>query len=153
MEVDEMAEQAEVRRETVLPMPVEDAWSVVTEPEHLSEWLATEAEVDLRPGGDVVFRFDGGGERRGVVETVEEPERVSFRWQATDDGDDDPLRSLSTRVEITLDPVPDGTRLTIVESGFEAVPVLNAIGLQVVSQWAWESRLDACATAASMVLR
>ena len=147
-----MAEQAEVRRETVLPVPQEEAWSVVTEPEHLCEWLATEVEIDLRPGGDVVFRWEDGGERRGVVESVEELERVAFRWQASDDSDD-PLRSLPTRVEICLDPVPEGTRLTVVESGFAAAPVASAVGLQLVSQWAWESRLDACASAATLSLR
>jgi uncharacterized protein YndB with AHSA1/START domain len=47
-----------------------------------------------------------------VIEAVEPPQRFAFRWQA-DQGD-----AAMTRVEFTLEPHAEGTRLFVVESGF-----------------------------------
>ena len=42
----------EIEREIVLPVPPEEAWEALTEPERLEEWFANEVELDARPGGD-----------------------------------------------------------------------------------------------------
>ena len=103
-----------VEREVLLPVPVEEAWDAVTEPEELEEWLADEVELDLEEGGAARFRWDDGTERTGTVELVAEPVRLAFRW---DDGGE---RGESF-VELTLIPVDEGTRLRVVESGPMAV--------------------------------
>jgi uncharacterized protein YndB with AHSA1/START domain len=53
-----------------------------------------------------------------------EPDRYfSFRWIPYGiDADIDPHSEPTTLVEFHLEPVPQGTLLTIVESGFEQVP-------------------------------
>src|SRR4051812_27267894 len=113
------AEVDDVRREVLLPLEPEEAWPVVSEPEHLEAWLGDDVELDLRPGGEVVVRWEGGAERRGTVESVEDRERLAFRWHAVTPGDPDDR--VVTRVEIGLEAVPGGTRLTVVESGLSAV--------------------------------
>jgi uncharacterized protein YndB with AHSA1/START domain len=75
--------------------------------------------VDLRPGGEVVFTWDwptGSRTSRGVIEVVEPTSRFVFRWQA------DPGEPPTTRVEFTLEPHREGTRLLVVESGFASLP-------------------------------
>ena len=74
----------EIEREIVLPVPREEAWEALTEPEQLEEWFANDVELDPRPGGEGVFDWDDGEVRRAVVETVEEEERLVLRWD--DDG-------------------------------------------------------------------
>ena len=64
-------------------------------PSSSSEWLGEDAEVDLRPGGDLTIRVDDG-ERSGFVEEVDEPRRLVFWWSADDEE--------SSRVEIELEP-------------------------------------------------
>ncbi|MBS1864253.1 MAG: SRPBCC domain-containing protein [Actinobacteria bacterium] len=49
-----------IEREVRIEAPVETVWSIVTEPEQIARWFASSAEVDLRPGGDLLFKFDSG---------------------------------------------------------------------------------------------
>jgi uncharacterized protein YndB with AHSA1/START domain len=105
-----------IEREVILPVPPARVWAALTQPDQLGAWFGTHASIDLRPGGEVVFTWDGStgprGSSRGVIETVEPPQRFAFRWQASPD--DAPM----TRVEFTLEPHAEGTRLFVVESGF-----------------------------------
>ena len=94
----------EVRREIVLPAGRDEVWAALTDPARLEEWFANEVELDPRPGGEGVFRWSNGEERRAVVEAVEPEERLEL---ALDD---------ESSVAFTLDDEAEGTRLTVVES-------------------------------------
>src|SRR5947209_13644680 len=61
-----------IEREIELPATVQDVWQAVTDADALSEWLADEVSLDLRPGGEA--RFVSGDEiRRGWVEEIAPP--------------------------------------------------------------------------------
>ena len=94
----------EVRRVVVLPVDREEVWSALTDPKRLAEWFANDVELDARPGGAGVFRWNNGEERRAVVERIEPEERLELALE--DDA----------TVAFTLEDDPDGTRLTVVES-------------------------------------
>src|SRR5712691_2078949 len=119
-----------ITREIVLPLTVDDAWSAITSEQQLESWFADEVELDRRPGGEAVFRWEDGCERGALVEEVDEPRRFAFRWSTTEP-DDRAAREggAGTRVEFTLDEVVDGTRVIVVESGFEpvAAPRMQAL--------------------------
>src|SRR5262249_11014771 len=57
----------EVTRELVFPVPAEEVWEALTDPEQLEEWFANDVELDPREGGEGVFRWENGEERRGGV--------------------------------------------------------------------------------------
>lgn len=109
-----------IEREVILPVPPARVWAALTQADQLGAWFGTQASIDLRPGGDVVFTWDGStgprGSSRGVIETIEPMQRFAFRWQA-EHGD-----PRMTRVEFTLEPHAEGTRLFVVESGFASLP-------------------------------
>jgi uncharacterized protein YndB with AHSA1/START domain len=138
-----------VTREIVLPLEREEAWRVVTEPDHLREWLADDVEIDLVEGGLIDVGWDGGGRRLGTVETVEELERLVFRWHPEDPGPD----HIETTVEIGLDDDVEGTRVTVVETGFEALEPTSLAGCTAVSTWIWDVRLGACGELPLMLAR
>jgi uncharacterized protein YndB with AHSA1/START domain len=109
---------ASVTREVVLPASPEEVWPALTEADRLEEWFAPDVEIDARPGGGAVFRWEDA-ERHAVIEEVEAPHRLSFRWA---DGDE------HSRVELTLDEIAEGTRLRVVETALaETLP--DAIGV------------------------
>lgn len=112
-----------VERSVLLPAPPERVWEALTDETALTEWLAPEVELDAREGGELVCRYEDGEERRGEIELVEEAERLSFRWWREDCG--------PSRVELTLDAVAEGTRLTVVESGL--LPVASPL---LAASWA-----------------
>jgi uncharacterized protein YndB with AHSA1/START domain len=93
-----------IRREIVLPAPREEVWEALTNPDELAEWFANGVELELRPGGDAVFRWANGEERRATVTEVEEGERLAFEWD--DDGE----------VAFTLADDDAGTLLTVEET-------------------------------------
>ena len=112
-----------VERETVIDAPVERVWQLITEAEHVGRWFGDAgAEIDLRPGGEMVIRWTDHGTTRGRVVAVEPQARFSYRWAPfKDPGGDEPLEGNSTLVEFTLQPEGDGTRLRVVESGFASL--------------------------------
>lgn len=89
--------------QTVVPASPEETWEALTDPDHLGEWFAEDAEVELRPGGDLQI-----GDRSGFVEEVAEGERFVFWWAA--EGEE------SSRVEIELEPAVGGTRVRVIET-------------------------------------
>jgi uncharacterized protein YndB with AHSA1/START domain len=117
-----------VERSIFLPAPPEEVWEAITDECLLSAWLAPEVELDPREGGELVCRYEDGEERRGEVELAEEAERLSFRWWREDSG--------PSRVELVLDAVAEGTRLTVTESGLAPVasPLLAATWSQPLAR-------------------
>ncbi len=110
-----------VERAIVLEAPAEEVWDALTDESLLAKWLADEVELDAREGGEIVCRYEDGEERRGEVELVDEAERLAFRWWREGAG--------PSRVELALDAVAGGTRLTVVETRLDpAAPALMAAG-------------------------
>ena len=106
-----------VRREVVLPVGRDRAWELVTE---LEGWLADEADLELEPGAEGSVAFADGTRRHAAVEEVDPGRRLVLCWW-THDSD----RAL---VELTLDDVAEGTRLTVVEL---PVQTLRAVGTAI----------------------
>lgn len=102
----------------VIPASRTDVWEAVTEPDRLSEWFGADVvEMDLRPGGRIVFRNPDGTVRRALIEAVEPPARIAFRWLPVEQRPDGSLEQIPhTSVEMLLDETPDGTQVTVVET-------------------------------------
>jgi uncharacterized protein YndB with AHSA1/START domain len=99
-----------VTRSILIPAGPDDVWDALVDPSRLEEWFADEVETDeLVPDGEVVFRWDDGSERVGVVEEVDAPRRLVFRW-AEGGGEE-------SEVAFELAEEEAGTRVTVVESG------------------------------------
>jgi uncharacterized protein YndB with AHSA1/START domain len=94
----------QVEREILVPETPEEVWEALTEPERLEEWFAPEVELDAREGGEGVFRWGDGDERRVVVRELQEEERLVLDW---DEGGS---------VAIELRPAEAGTLVRVVES-------------------------------------
>jgi uncharacterized protein YndB with AHSA1/START domain len=97
----------EIERDIVLEATPEEVWEALTDPERLEEWFATEVELDAREGGEGVFRWGDGDERRAVVRELEPEERLVLDWD--DEG----------QVVLELEEVDGGTRLHVVETSPE----------------------------------
>jgi uncharacterized protein YndB with AHSA1/START domain len=113
----------QIERETIIAAPVERVWALLTESEHIGRWFGDAgAEIDLRPGGEMVMHWAEHGTSRARVEAVEPHRRFAYRWAPfRDPGGADPVEGNSTLVEFTLSPEGGATRLRVVESGFAAL--------------------------------
>src|SRR5260370_24469890 len=108
-----------IEKEVVIEAPLEVVWRVVTDPEQIRQWFADEAEVKLRVGGSGRLRSKSGDSYELQVEALQPPRRFPFRWLQPEGA---PARAdNSMLVEFTLEPEAGGTRLRVVESGFDTV--------------------------------
>ena len=107
-----------VRRETLLPVEREAAWSALRDAEGLAQWLADEVELEVRVGAQGRMRWRTGEERLVTVEEVQECRRISLCW--CEPGGEPSI------VELTLDDVPGGTRLVVIELPAVALRTLAA---------------------------
>jgi uncharacterized protein YndB with AHSA1/START domain len=116
-----------VERSVVVAASAERVWEALTDSSLLAEWLADEVELEPWEGGEVVCRYADGEERRGEVSLVEKAERLAFEWRREGEA--------RSRVDLTVDAVAGGTRVTVIESGDwpAAGPTLVAHG--------WSARL------------
>jgi uncharacterized protein YndB with AHSA1/START domain len=112
-----------IERETTIEAPVERVWELLTQADHVGRWFGDAgAEIDLRPGGEMVMHWRDHGSTRARIETVEPHTRFAYRWAPyKDPGGDAPVDGNSTRVEFTLTPDGGGTRLRVVETGFASL--------------------------------
>jgi uncharacterized protein YndB with AHSA1/START domain len=127
-----------VEVETLLDADPDEVWEALTDEELLAQWLADDAELEPVEGGDAVFRYDDGEERRGTVLRVEEERSLTFTWARPDEPE--------TYVELRLEPAIGGTRLVVVETASPFGPVALAS-----ASAAWATRLRALRWATSLV--
>jgi len=108
---------SEVERETVLPVPAEEIWESLADPDRLTEWFGADVEGAVEPGETLTLTFPDGSERRAVVEIVDAPQRLVFRYlpfELTPDGRS--RRRESSRVAINLEPFGPQTVIRITET-------------------------------------
>ncbi|PZN33227.1 MAG: vanillate O-demethylase oxidoreductase VanB [Proteobacteria bacterium] len=114
-------------KQVELQAPVSRVWRALTDHEEFGQWFRVKLDGPFKPGalstGQVTYPGYEHYPWRAVVERME-PERLfSFRWNDFDEKSGlDISEQPSTLVEFRLEPTDTGTRLTIIESGFESLP-------------------------------
>ncbi|MBX3311265.1 MAG: SRPBCC family protein [Cryobacterium sp.] len=109
-----------VRRTITIAASPAKVWAAISEPEHLSKWFPQAAEFDTVAAGSVgTFTFEGHGTFPVEVEEFDAPNSIAYRWGGPDDDPSKPLDpGRSTVFRFTIEAIDGGTRLTVVESGF-----------------------------------
>ena len=144
---------AAVQRAVVLPVDRARAWAAITDADELARWLADEVELEPRAGGAARFRWADGATRVGVVDEVEEQRRLVLRWRDAD-GDDgtagagdraaaDGPRDGESLVELTLDDVAGGTRVSVLEVRLDALRRGDVPLAPAAAPAPWEPRMAA----------
>ncbi|WP_306896574.1 SRPBCC family protein [Agromyces albus] len=111
-----------VRRTIRIAAPIEKVWTAVTEPAHISKWFGQTVLNGTGAGALGTITFPDYGSVPLRVEAVDAPRMVSYRWGNDDAADQRPDgidEEHSTVFTFTLESVPDGTQLTVVETGFD----------------------------------
>jgi uncharacterized protein YndB with AHSA1/START domain len=118
--------QIALEKQQVLRAPVPLVWKAISDSEQFGAWFKARFREPFIPGTSLVGEFTEPGfiGRKFVlrIEEVVEPRLLSFRWRPQEF--DRPMDdfSESTLVEFRLEADPEGTLLTIRESGFENIP-------------------------------
>jgi uncharacterized protein YndB with AHSA1/START domain len=120
--------------ETLVRAEAERVYDAFATAEGLDGWFTSGAGVDARPGGEIRFRWKDWGPSRitaedgGPVLEAERPRRFVFQWSP-----DDP--SYATTVELTFEPVAEGTVVRVRESGYRDTPSGRRKMLECAAGW------------------
>jgi uncharacterized protein YndB with AHSA1/START domain len=111
-----------------LKAPVDRVWRALSDPAEFGAWFRVKLEdTAFRPGDISRGRMTYPGYEHLVWEArivaVDRPSRFAFTWHPyAVDADTDYSDEPPTLVEFRLEPLGGGTRLTVTESGFDALP-------------------------------
>jgi uncharacterized protein YndB with AHSA1/START domain len=117
-----------IEKTIIVRAPRSGVWRVLADSRAFGTWLGAALEGPFAPGAIVRGRITYPGYEHLVmevrVERMEAERLFSFRWHphAVEAGRDYSAEPM-TLVEFTLEEVPEGTKLTVVESGFDQVPL------------------------------
>jgi uncharacterized protein YndB with AHSA1/START domain len=157
-----------IEKRVTLRAPVSRVWRAIADAKEFGRWFGFTLEGPFVAGQTIRGTFNGIVDEAAIAAyqksagvkpsklrlpagstvfcTVEriEPERYfSFRWIPYGiDADADPANEPTTLVELTLEAVAEGTRLTIVESGFDRVPAHRRARAFRMNEGGWAAQAE-----------
>lgn len=117
-----------IEKHILLRVPRPRAWRAIATAAEFGAWFGLKLDAEFVAGQDVPGRIvePPGFEHIPLslmVESVEPESRFAFRWHPyAIDPAHDYSGEPTTLVEFLLEDVPEGTRLTVIESGFDQIP-------------------------------
>jgi uncharacterized protein YndB with AHSA1/START domain len=134
-----------IEKTSVLRAPRFKVWRALTDPAQFSQWFGVVLKDPFVPGARVRGPVTSPGYEHLTMDiTIDrvEPERFfSWRWQPGGDPDIDPAEPM-TLVVFELEEVPEGTRLTVKESGFDRIPVARRGKAYRENDEGWTGQID-----------
>ena len=109
-----------IERSIVVKAAQEKVWRALTTPEAIAKWFEVFEFDRLEAGQPIHFRWEPHPsvdftETFGEIALVEPMSRFGYRWRIA------PTEPVTTLVMFELEAVPEGTRVTVTETGFEAL--------------------------------
>lgn len=138
-----------IERSIVIDAPRERVWRALSTAEEFGTWFGADLKGQLfAPGQRARGRMAGCGHEDtffdAIVERVEPQSVLSFRWHpyAVEPGVDYKTEQ-PTLVTFTLSDAPGGgTRLTVVESGFDRLPPHRRLEAFRMHSHGWDVQVD-----------
>jgi uncharacterized protein YndB with AHSA1/START domain len=116
-----------IEKSIELNAPIERVWRALTDHDEFGEWFRVKLEGPFTPGetarGHITYPGYEHVRWEAVIQRMDSPSLFSFTWHPyAVDPDVDYSDEPPTLVEFRLEPTEKGTRLIVVESGFDALP-------------------------------
>jgi uncharacterized protein YndB with AHSA1/START domain len=135
-----------IEKNIVLRAPRSRVWRAIASADEFGAWFGVKLEGAFAPGARVKGRITSPGYEHVIMDiTIEriDPERLfSYRWHphAVEPGVDYSGEP-TTLVEFHLDEVAGGTRLRVVESGFDRIPLARRAEAFRMNDQGWGEQL------------
>jgi uncharacterized protein YndB with AHSA1/START domain len=121
-----IAQTSRIDRSITIDAPPERVWRALVDAGELAAWFQVRIEGDIAPGTEIwmtsVLPGHAGQRFRVRVASMVPPRELVWQWHP---GEVDPAvdyaREPRTTVTFTLEPSGGGTRLTVSETGFDAI--------------------------------
>ena len=116
-----------IEKQIVLDAPRSRVWRALTDVRQFNQWFGVNLEQPFKAGekssGRITIRGYEHILMEAWVETIEPEYHFSFRWHpGSIEPNIDYSKEPTTLVVFTLEDDDEGTKLTVVETGFDALP-------------------------------
>jgi uncharacterized protein YndB with AHSA1/START domain len=134
-----------------LKAPISRVWRALTDHKEFGAWFRVALEGPFVPGAIVRGRITYPGcehmRWEATIKTMEPERRFAFTWHpyAIDPAVDYSAEK-PTLVEFTLEKIPTGTRLRLVESGFDKLPAKRRAEAFPMNDKGWGIQIENIAT-------
>jgi uncharacterized protein YndB with AHSA1/START domain len=133
-----------IEKTIVLRAPRSKVWRALTDSQRFGQWFQARIEGPFVAGqparGPMTYPGYEHLRFEAVIEQME-PERLfSWRWQPGGDSNPDPAEP-TRLVVFELEEVPEGTRLTVTETGFDRIPVARRAKAYRENDQGWTGQL------------
>jgi uncharacterized protein YndB with AHSA1/START domain len=135
-----------IQKTVVLRAPRSKVWRALTDSRQFSQWFGATLRDPFVPGARVQGPVSSPGYEHLTMDiTIDrvEPERLfSWRWHPGGDADIDPSEP-TTLVVFELEEVPEGTQLTVTETGFDRIPPSRRGKAYRENEEGWTGQMEA----------
>jgi uncharacterized protein YndB with AHSA1/START domain len=136
-----------ITKEITVKASAERVYGAITDPKQITTWFPDVVEGTLEVGQRPVFTFEGHGKSALYIEAAQPFEYFAYRWipGGTAAFVEDVQTVPNTLVEFRIEALSDGTKVTLKESGFAALPAEVAEKSLNENSGGWEymiSRLE-----------
>jgi uncharacterized protein YndB with AHSA1/START domain len=140
-----------IERKTVLRAPRSRVWNAISDSKEFGEWFGVKLDgpfvAGQRLAGSMTLRGHEGMSFELWVDRIEPESLFSFRWHPNAiDPKVDVSAEPMTLVVFALSEAPEGTHLTITESGFEGVPLARRAQAFSSNSEGWTIQIEAVKT-------
>lgn len=141
-----MSETDRIEKKIVLRSPRSRVWRALTDATEFGTWFRVKLETGFAVGkpatGSIMYPGYEHLKFTATVEKMDAERLFSFRWHpAAIDPKVDYSKEPTTLVEFRLDEVPEGTQLTVVESGFDRIPPERRAEAFRMNEGGWAEQL------------
>ncbi len=136
-----------IEKTVVLKVPRARVWRALTDKDEFGAWFGVRLEAPFAPGQRSRGQVTSHGYEHVAwditIERMEEGRLLSWRWHpyAVEPGVDYSGET-PTLVTFTLEDAPGGTRLTVVESGFDEVPLARRALAYRMNEGGWNEQTE-----------
>jgi len=136
-----------IEKQVLLRAPRARVWRALTDPAEFGSWFGVRMQGGFVPGTRVQGRITTPGYEHVTmeiaVERVEPEHLFTYRWHPyAVDPKADYSAEPTTLVEFRLEEVKEGTRLTIVESGFDRIPAARRAEAFRMNEGGWAQQIQ-----------
>ena len=136
-----------IERQILLRAPRSRVWRAITDAKEFGDWFQAKLEGTFAPGANVNGQISIPGYEHVAmdmkIERVEPESLMSFRWHPyAIEPDVDYSGEPTTLVEFHLAEVEGGTELTVVESGFDRLPLARRADAFRMNDEGWAGQLE-----------
>lgn len=147
-----------IEKEVLLRAPLSRVWQALTDAGEFGQWFGVRLDGPFKAGTPIHGKITPttvdpevakmqqpyeGMKFEIVIDRIEPKKLFSFRWHPFGvDPKVDYSSEPMTLVEFTLQEVPEGVRLTVIESGFDKVPIERRAQAFTANEGGWTKQME-----------